>query len=151
MRSVSSSESGDYICIGNNGMGTPSRGRTKLIVKGPITTTTVSTTTTQFTPTGPASPRLYHVNRRVGQRRGRGAIIECIGVGQPRPTVEWKFHGRKLKNNYKYDIERTTEGPHRTISRLEIRSLLSRDFGQYECEGHNTLGLVNISFELYQL
>ncbi|KAK3775853.1 hypothetical protein RRG08_041565 [Elysia crispata] len=150
MRSVSRSEAGDYICTGNNGMGRPSRGKTKLIVKAPPTTPAPITTTTQFVPTGPASPRLYHVKQRVGQMRGRNVALECIGVGQPRPDLEWRRNGHKVEENYKYKIVRGAEGRHRATSRLEVRYLLQRDFGTYECVGHNTLGLVKIPFELYK-
>lgn len=150
IRSVLSSEAGDYVCMGNNGMGRPSRGKTKLIVKVPPTTPAPITTTTQFVPTGPASPRLYHVNKEVGQARGRNAELECIGVGQPRPTLEWERHGHKISRSHKYDVILGAEGPHRATSKLVIRFLVSRDFGEYKCVGHNTLGLIKTSFELSQ-
>ncbi|GFS23112.1 neuronal growth regulator 1 [Elysia marginata] len=130
IRSVSSSAAGDYICQCNNGMGRPSRGKTKLIVK--------------------ASPRLYHVKKEVHQKRGKKAFLECIGVGQPRPVLEWRRHGHTLKTSHEYGIVQAHEGPHRSTSRLEVRYVISRSYGEYQCVGRNTLGLVKISFNLLQ-
>ncbi|RUS88799.1 hypothetical protein EGW08_003429 [Elysia chlorotica] len=148
IREISSSEAGDYICMGNNGMGRPSRGKTKIIVKVPPTTPAPITTTTQFVPTGPAAPRLYHKEQKVEQSRGRSAFMECIGVGQPRPQLEWRRNGHKIEEDYKYGLVRGAEGPHRATLRLEVRYLLQRDFGIYECVGHNNLGLIKTEFEL---
>lgn len=148
LQSVTTAQSGKYICISKNGIKPSGRGRTRLIVKVPPTTVPPTTVPTTFVPTGPSSPHLYHHGKVTKQRRGSNVEIQCTAIGQPRPQIHWRRHGHRVENDHKYRVSSKNSGRHTITSTLLIRSLSSRDFGEYECVGYNALGLSQIAMEV---
>ena len=62
---------------------------------------------------------------------GRNTAIYCTVGGNPTPTVEWRFKGRKLLLAAKYLVKK---------AELIIRNLKYSDAGQYKCAARNILG-----------
>ena len=58
-------------------------------------------------------------------------MIYCTVGGNPTPTVEWRFEGRKLLLGAKYLVKK---------AELIIRNLKYSDAGQYKCAARNILG-----------
>ncbi|KAK0054561.1 limbic system-associated membrane protein, partial [Biomphalaria pfeifferi] len=145
--SVSVEQSGDYICIGENGNKPSAKGKTKLIVVAPPTPAAVLETTT-FIPNGPTSPLLY-AQKRTGVTLNTHAKLKCLAVGLPRPEIVWKKSGKLIINNFKYKIENSEEARHARHSELTIRQAISHDLGDYECEAFNQIGLTSLKLELY--
>ena len=63
--------------------------------------------------------------------KGGNTAFYCTFGGNPPPSVEWQFKGRKLLSGAKYMIN---EGE------LTIKSLNYSDVGQYTCAAKNILG-----------
>ncbi|CAH3183652.1 unnamed protein product [Porites lobata] len=70
---------------------------------------------------------------------GRTTVIYCTVGGNPTPTVEWRFKGRKLLSGAKYLVEK---------AELIIRNLNYSDAGQYKCAARNILGSSEASGDL---
>ena len=62
---------------------------------------------------------------------GGNTAIYCTVGGNPTPTVEWRFKGKKLLSGAKYLVKK---------AELSIRNLNYSDAGQYKCEARNILG-----------
>ena len=62
---------------------------------------------------------------------GGNTAIYCTVGGNPTPTVEWRFKGRKLLSGAKYSVKK---------AELIIRNLNYSDAGQYKCAARNILG-----------
>ena len=62
---------------------------------------------------------------------GGNTAIYCTVGGNPTPTVEWRFKGRKLLSGAKYLVKK---------AELIIRNLNYSDAGQYKCAARNILG-----------
>ncbi|XP_073251470.1 angiopoietin-related protein 7-like [Porites lutea] len=62
---------------------------------------------------------------------GGNTVIYCTVGGNPTPTVEWRFEGRKLLLGAKYLVKK---------AELIIRNLKYSDAGQYKCAARNILG-----------
>ena len=62
---------------------------------------------------------------------GQNSVLFCTVGGNPSPSVEWKFKGRKLLPGAKYSIE---EG------KLTVANISYSDAGQYTCVATNILG-----------
>lgn len=151
LTSVSQQQSGDYICIANNGIKPNAKGKTKLIIEAPPPPTAgVLEPTTTAIPDGPSAPVIYLPSVRIPACKGKTYQIKCTSVGLPRPEIQWKRHGSILTEGPKYKIEKSTEGRHAIHSVLHVRSVSSIDFGHYTCMSHNQLGLKNAELELYQ-
>ena len=70
---------------------------------------------------------------------GGNTVIYCTVGGNPTPTVEWRFKGRKLLSGAKYLVEK---------AELIIRNLNYSDAGQYKCAARNILGSSEASGDL---
>ena len=70
---------------------------------------------------------------------GRNTAIYCTVGGNPNPTVEWRFKGRKLQSGAKYLVKK---------AELIIRNLNYSDAGQYKCAARNILGSSEASGDL---
>lgn len=151
LQSVKPEQSGVYLCYARNGVKPPGRGRTRLTVKEPPTTTTIATTTTTILPTGPTAAHVYAQVKVVSQKKGLSVELKCLAIGQPRPNIHWTRHQKRITNDHKYKVTTDTEGRYKYFSTLLIRSLISRDFGDYECFGHNILGLKSTTLTLKEL
>ena len=62
---------------------------------------------------------------------GGSTAIYCTVRGNPSPTVEWRFKGRKLLSGAKYLVKK---------AELIVRNLNYSDAGQYKCAARNILG-----------
>ena len=62
---------------------------------------------------------------------GGNTVIYCTVGGNPTPTVEWQFKGRKLLSGAKYLVKK---------AELIIRNLNYSDAGRYKCAARNILG-----------
>ncbi|CAL1528100.1 unnamed protein product [Lymnaea stagnalis] len=151
LTSVSQQQSGDYICIANNGIRPNAKGKTKLIVEAPqpVTAGVLEPTTTAI-PHVPTAPEMYLPHVRTAICRGRTVQLKCTAVGLPRPEIQWKRHGSTLTDGPKYKIEKSSEARHAAHSTLHIRAVSNVDFGKYACMAHNQLGLKNAEQELYE-
>ncbi|CAH3154359.1 unnamed protein product [Porites evermanni] len=65
------------------------------------------------------------------RNEGRNTAIYCTVGGNPTPTVEWRFKGRKLLSGAKYLVKK---------AELIIRNPNYSDAGQYKCAARNILG-----------
>ena len=65
------------------------------------------------------------------KHEGGNTAIYCTVGGNPIPTVEWRFKGRKLLSGAKYLVKK---------AELIIRKLNYSDAGQYKCAARNILG-----------
>ena len=70
---------------------------------------------------------------------GGNTAIYCTVGGNPTPTVEWRFKGRKLLSGAKYLVKK---------AELIIRNLNYSDAGQYKCAARNILGSSEASGDL---
>ena len=70
---------------------------------------------------------------------GGTTVIYCTVGGNPTPTVEWRFKGRKLLSGAKYLVKK---------AELIIRNLNYSDAGQYKCAARNILGSSEASGDL---
>lgn len=52
------------------------------------------------------------------------ALIKCRVSGQPRPTVSWRYDGRRISNGGRYQLE---------SNGLRIVNITTADNGQYTC------------------
>ena len=71
---------------------------------------------------------------------GGNTNFYCTAGGNPPPTIEWRFKGRKLMAGSKYWIKDDGE--------LNIKHLNYSDAGQYTCVATNILGTHNASGNL---
>ena len=69
----------------------------------------------------------------VHQTRDEGGNMAfyCTVKGNPPPTVEWRFKGKKLLPGAKYLIK---------VGEFNVKNLNYRDAGQYTCHAKNILG-----------
>ncbi|BFZ02100.1 hypothetical protein BsWGS_05139 [Bradybaena similaris] len=148
LRSVSPEQSGQYICVGDNGIKPAARGKTELIVIGPPTPAPVVNPTT-FIAVNPIAPVLYRDQHRTGQRRGDNVEISCSAIGNPRPSIHWTRHHKKIDNNYKYQVSEKHYRHDTTHSTLLVKSLTSPDFGDYMCVGFNIHGMRSVPLEIF--
>jgi len=93
---------------------------------------------------------VYPHVKRSGQRRGANHELKCTVIGHPRPIVYWRRHDHNLVKSHKYDLKERNSGRHTKTSTLTIRSLSSRDYGEYDCVGRNSLGIVEEKVEIYE-
>ncbi|CAG5124906.1 unnamed protein product, partial [Candidula unifasciata] len=150
LRSVSPEQTGQYVCVAENGVKPAGRGKTQLTILAPPTPAPALEPTT-FVAVNPIAPVLYRNQTRTGQRRGHNVEIHCSAIGNPRPSIHWTRHHKRLENGYKYKVSEHHYRHDTTHSTLLVRSLTSGDFGEYICVGYNTLGLHTIPLEIYAL
>ena len=62
---------------------------------------------------------------------GGNMAFYCTVRGNPPPTVEWRFKGKKLLPGAKYLIK---------VGEFIVKNLNYRDAGQYTCHAKNILG-----------
>ncbi|ESO92093.1 hypothetical protein LOTGIDRAFT_145680, partial [Lottia gigantea] len=122
-------DSGDYYCTGKNGVQPLSRGKIKLNVE--------------------AGARVKLVVDRIGQRKGRDAYLECMGIGIPYPTVYWKRHKSIIHNDFQHITSHTKHNEYTSHSKLHIRYVGTSNYGVYECVATNSLGSDVAIVELY--
>ena len=65
------------------------------------------------------------------RNEGGNAVFYCTVKGNPPPTVEWRFKGKKLLPGAKYLIK---------VGEFNVKNLNYRDAGQYTCHAKNILG-----------
>ncbi|KAM7427347.1 Basement membrane-specific heparan sulfate proteoglycan core protein [Porites harrisoni] len=78
-----------------------------------------------------SAPRVMVSPANHTRDEGGNTAIYCTVGGNPTPTVEWRFKGRKLLLGAKYLVKK---------AELIIRNLKYSDAGQYKCAARNILG-----------
>ena len=78
-----------------------------------------------------STPQLIISPTDLTKDEGGNTAIYCTVGGNPTPTVEWRFKGRKLLSGAKYLVKK---------AELIIRNLKYSDAGQYKCVTRNILG-----------
>ncbi|XP_032903838.1 basement membrane-specific heparan sulfate proteoglycan core protein isoform X7 [Amblyraja radiata] len=115
-------DQGQYKCIARNQFGSAFSIMT-LIVQGPPTVS--------VSPRGPV---------RLGL--GDSITLECIGMGEPRPTISWHRSGGRQSNNVGRELPKEGE-PILTISSARLQ-----DSGTYTCRSRNMFGTTEAQVEV---
>ncbi|XP_078281510.1 basement membrane-specific heparan sulfate proteoglycan core protein [Rhinoraja longicauda] len=115
-------DQGQYKCIARNQFGSAFTIMT-LIVQGPPTVS--------ISPRGPV---------RLGL--GDSITLECIGMGEPRPTISWHRSGGRPTNNVGRQLPKEGE-PILTISSARLQ-----DSGTYSCRSRNMFGTAEAQVEV---
>ncbi|GAB6021000.1 Down syndrome cell adhesion molecule-like protein 1, variant 3 [Chamberlinius hualienensis] len=82
------------------------------------------------------SPYFTNAFDEVTLQPGFSASISCTANGIPTPSIQWKFNGDEIKNNYKYEIAINYEAKG-VRSELKINRLSIEDGGLYSCVANN--------------
>jgi Immunoglobulin I-set domain len=87
-----------------------------------------------------AAPEIMIPIRRIGQARGREAILECIINAFPLAVNYWEKDGRRISSSTKYRTEAYDVGDHTIVLSLRIHETDLTDYGEYKCVASNLLG-----------
>ncbi|XP_072334658.1 basement membrane-specific heparan sulfate proteoglycan core protein isoform X2 [Scyliorhinus torazame] len=115
-------DQGQYKCVARNQFGSASSIMT-LIVQGPPTVS--------ISPRGPV---------RLGV--GNSITLECIVMGEPRPTINWRRVSGRHRNNLGRQLPREGD-PILTISSARLQ-----DSGTYSCTSSNLFATVEVQVEV---
>ena len=74
------------------------------------------------------------------RNEGGNTAFYCTVKGNPPPTVEWRFKGKKLLPGAKYLIK---------VGEFNVKNLNYRDAGQYTCHAKNILGSSEANVSLF--
>ncbi|XP_043477806.1 nephrin-like isoform X3 [Leptopilina heterotoma] len=124
---------GEYQCNVNNGIGN--------VTSSPILFIT------NFIPEMANSP----LTRKAAAVRGVNAQLFCKARGSPLPEFSWFFNGKPLLPNlteYKYGFTSSNLSELYSQSVLTVNRVTSEDYGKYECQARNKMGM---NKELIQL
>ncbi|XP_078095298.1 basement membrane-specific heparan sulfate proteoglycan core protein isoform X4 [Mustelus asterias] len=119
---VRQNDQGQYKCVAFNRFGSASSIMT-LIVQGPPTVS--------VSPRGPV---------RLGV--GNSITLECIGMGEPRPTISWRRVNGRQRNNM------GRQQPREGDPILTISSARLQDSGTYSCTSTNLFGSAEARVEV---
>ncbi|XP_072887750.1 basement membrane-specific heparan sulfate proteoglycan core protein isoform X3 [Hemitrygon akajei] len=119
---ISQQDQGQYKCVARNRFGSAFR-ITTLIVQGPPTVS--------ISPQGPV---------RLGV--GNSITLECVGMGEPRPTISWHRVNGRTRNNLGRRVLKEGD-PILTISSARLQ-----DSGIYSCRSTNMFGKVEAQVEV---
>ncbi|XP_076436130.1 lachesin-like [Babylonia areolata] len=112
---------GVYLCVAENGVPPSVRREIRVQVK--------------------FKPEVKLPTKRISQVRGKDTILECVVSAHPQAQAMWRFHGRQLNSNDKYNVNIYPQLGTDTITlSLYIRRLEPSDFGKYNCIASNSLG-----------
>ena len=78
-----------------------------------------------------SAPQVMLSSTELTGDEGGNTTFYCTVGGNPPPTVEWRFKGRKLLSGAKYLIK---------VGEFVVKNLNYRDAGQYTCHARNILG-----------
>jgi len=115
-------DTGKYKCTAENSVGPAQSHEAELIVR--------------------FQPSITVPRPRVQQAVGYDVILQCQMESFPGPSINWFKSGstKALDNSGRHSVAHFTRGPTTTLSTLRIASLVSTDFGSYECEAKNSHG-----------
>ena len=118
-KGVTGEEAGGYICTATNDMGSVSATAT-LIIQGP--------------------PRIIiSPSKKVYAVMGTKVSLECIGEGDPIPTVQWRYDRPPERGDIPTSVE---SEPSQGSATLTINSVGRTDSGSYYCTAKNDGGSV---------
>ena len=86
-----------------------------------------------------SAPQVMLSSAELTGDEGGNTAFYCTVGGNPPPTVEWRFKGRKLLSGAKYLIK---------VGEFVVKNLNYRDAGQYTCHVRNILGSSNATGKL---
>ena len=78
-----------------------------------------------------SAPQVMLSSAELTGDEGGNTAFYCTVGGNPPPTVEWRFKGRKLLSGSKYLMK---------VGEFVVKNLNYRDAGQYTCHAKNILG-----------
>ena len=124
-------DSGRYRCTAENQVGPARSHEAELVVWFP--------------------PSISLPQPQVKQAIGYDVILQCQMESFPSPSISWfkRRSDKALDNNGRYSMSQEGAwGPTTTLSILRIASLVSSDFGSYECQANNSHGEAKAIVEL---
>ena len=88
------------------------------------------------------------MNMKAAGDEGQRAKLTCRAHGAPNITFTWSREGVTLTPSDKYEMKTSQMDLVMWESSLEVTSLRSRDYGQYDCIARNELGFNKTSVTL---
>lgn len=90
-----------------------------------------------------SAPPLFTVHpENLKLKTGARAILECLAVGSPSPTISWYTHDRPIRPGGRIEIEAEN-------TRLIINDIKESDGGLYVCQARNSQGFREVSAEVH--
>eukprot|EP00095_Tigriopus_kingsejongensis_P001830 maker-scaffold10_size831480-snap-gene-4.14 protein:Tk01830 transcript:maker-scaffold10_size831480-snap-gene-4.14-mRNA-1 annotation:"neurotrimin-like isoform x3" len=134
LRQVSRFDSGEYLCLANNGIPPMVSKRVRLYVD--------------------FSPTLWISHQRVGAQIGSTAILECLTAAYPPSLNFWSKDGNEVitEKSGKFELVQISGKPrfYNIQMKIRIRNVTQNDFGTYRCSARNPQGISDGEIKLYE-
>lgn len=123
IKNVSSKDRGVYLCIADNGVGTPAQKNINLEIE--------------------FAPIIITPRPKVAQAVDHAIELECKVAAYPPPSVVWSMKsetGAQLSDGEEYGITNEASMDQITSSVLRIRNVGSEHYGDFYCRASNKIG-----------
>ena len=122
IHSVKKEDRGTYYCVADNGVGKPARRNVAVEVEFP------------------PDVQVHH-NEVLAQAFGYSVEMTCHVEAYPPPTITWVHNGIQLTTNPVFIVDSGyTTADDFTETSVRVKSLGSRELGEYFCRAQNKLG-----------